>query len=308
MKELYQQSPYKSRFFLTCIYIRDTIELSKEIIVMNALSLPEQTQVISCVVEGNSIPSTERMTGFHRDTIMRLMVRVGNGCEALQSIVMHDLPCKRIQVDELWAFVGMKQRHMKADDDLLRTGDTWTWVAIDADTKLVPCYHVGMRTLTDAYVFMGNLSHRLANRVQLSSGALNAYAVAVDRYFGLGVDSGQVVKSYEAEPTGPGRYSPPKVVAAPRGIITGEPDPAYISTSCIERQNLTIRMSQRRFTRLTNGFSKKWENLRAAVGLHYGYYNFVRVHQTVKTTPAIAAGLTNVRWSVSDLIEATGVV
>jgi IS1 family transposase len=206
---------------------------------MNVLSLAEQTQVITCLVEGNSIRSTERMTGFHRDTIMRLMVRVGDGCEALQRIVMHDLPCKRIQVDELWAFVGKKQRHMTKEDNPLRTGDVWTWVAIDADSKLIPCYHVGKRTLEDAYVFMGNLSHMLADRVQMSSDALNAYQVAVDRYFGLKVDYAEVVKSYEAEPIGPGRYSPPKVVAVTRETIAGEPDPAHISTSYIERQSLT---------------------------------------------------------------------
>jgi IS1 family transposase len=270
---------------------------------MNRLSLGRQTQIISGLVEGNSIRSLERMTSTHRDTIMRLMVRVGEGCVRILDGEMRNLPCRRLQVDEIWTYVGKKQRFVTPVDDRSRVGDMWTFVALDADTKLVPSYRVGKRTAGNARAFIGDLSERVTNRVQLSSDALNTYVEAVERAFGADVDYGQIVKIYEAEPIGPGRYSPPDVVATQRTVIVGRPDQNHISTSFVERQNLTMRMNMRRFTRLTNAFSKKFENLQAAVALHFAHYNFVRQHKSLRVTPAMAAGVSSRLWSIEELIE-----
>jgi IS1 family transposase len=272
---------------------------------MNRVPLTRRVQVINCLVEGNSIRSTERLTGTHRDTICRLLVEVGDGCTTLMDEQMRDLRCRRIEVDEIWSFVSKKQRHLAPGDDPGRVGDQYTFVAIDAETKLVPSYRVGKRDLPTATAFIADLSGRLANRVQLSSDALAAYVEATEQAFGADVDYGQIVKFYEAEPIGPGRYSPPHVAGAQRTTIAGNPDPALISTSYIERQNLTMRMSMRRFTRLTNAFSKKIENLRAAVSLHFAHYNFVRVHRTLRVTPAMEAGVSGRLWSLDELVERT---
>lgn len=272
---------------------------------MNRLTLDRRTQVINCLVEGNSIRSTERLTNTHRDTIMRLMVQVGRGCSRLMHEEMRDLTCERIQVDEIWSYVSKKQRWVTPDDDRSRVGDMWTFVALDPDTKLIPAYRVGKRTKPHAVAFMTDLSERLANRVQLSSDALVSYVDAVERAFGADVDYGQAVKFYEAEPTGPGRYSPPRVKSQQKAAVTGRPAQRHISTSMIERQNLTMRMSMRRFTRLTNAFSKKLENLEAAVSLHFAHYNYVRTHKTLRCTPAMAAGVSDRLWSLEELVEAT---
>jgi IS1 family transposase len=272
---------------------------------MNRTPLTRRTQVINALVEGNSIRSAERMTNTHRDTIMRLLVQVGQGCEKLLDERMRGLSCRRIQVDEIWTFVAKKQRQVKDGDDRSRVGDQWTFVALDADTKLVPAYRIGKRDLPTATAFLGDLSDRLANRVQLSSDALAAYVEATERAFGSDVDYGQVVKAYEAEPIGPGRYSPPRVVNAERSAVAGSPDPEHVSTSFVERQNLTMRMSMRRFTRLTNAFSKKVENLQAAVALHFAHYNFVRIHSKLRVPPAMAAGVTDRLWSLDELVAQT---
>jgi len=216
---------------------------------------------------------------------------------------MRNLNCKFLQVDETWCYVGKKQRHLTDCDDPTRLGDKWTFVALDADTKLVPCYRIGQRTLSEAKAFLKDLESRLTNRVQLSSDALSAYVEASEAAFGADVDYGQIVKCYEAEAIGPGRYSPPHVISAERHPISGMPDPLHISTSFVERQNLTMRMSMRRFTRLTNAFSKKLENLKAAVALHFAHYNFVRIHSTLRVTPAMAAGVSSRLWSIEELIE-----
>jgi IS1 family transposase len=270
---------------------------------MNKLNIDKQAMVIGALVEGSSIRSVERMTGVHRDTITRLMVRVGDGCEKLMNQEMRELTCKHIQVDELWCYVGKKQRHVLPTDDQSKVGDFWTWIALDSDSKLVPSYKVGKRTLPVAIEFIDDLSSRLANRVQISSDGLRAYVDAIERGFGTDVDYAQIVKSYEAEPIGAGRYSPPKVVSVQKEYINGNPDLNITSTSFVERQNLTVRMSVRRFTRLTNAFSKKLENLKAAVALHFAHYNFVRIHGTLKVTPAMAAGVSSNLWSVHNLIE-----
>jgi IS1 family transposase len=243
------------------------------------------------------------MTGIHHDTIMRLVVKVGNACEKIMDTTMRNLTCKDIEVDEVWSFVGKKQRHVKPEDDPNAVGDFYTFLALDPTTKLIPTYRVGKRDLPNAQAFISDLSSRLTNRIQLSSDKLKAYVESVETVFGADIDYGQIVKSYEAEPVGPGRYSPPEVVAVTKEYIMGNPDPAKICTSYVERQNLTVRMQIRRFTRLTNGFSKKLENLKAAVALHFAHYNFVRVHSTIRTTPAMEAGVTGNLWTIRDLIE-----
>jgi IS1 family transposase len=270
---------------------------------MNILRREKQETAIAALVEGASIRSVERMTGIHRDTIMRLGYRVGQGCANLIDSYMHNLKCQNVQVDEIWCFVGKKQRHLKDTDNLEEVGDQWVWVALDADSKLIPSYLVGKRTADNAQTFIADLSNRLDNRVQLSSDSLALYMEAVEISFGAAVDYGQVVKAYEAEPIGAGRYSPPHVVSAERKVILGNPKTSKISTSYIERQNLTMRMQMRRFTRLTNAFSKKLENLKAAVALHFAHYNFVRVHGTLRVTPAMEAGVTDHLWSLSELMR-----
>ncbi len=272
---------------------------------MNRLSLARRAQVINCLVEGNSIRSTERMTDTHRDTVMRLLVEVGEGCARLMNEHMRDLRCRRIPVDEIWAYVQKKQRQVTEADDRSRVGDQWTFVALDPDTKLIPTWRVGKRDLQTATAFLTDLSDRLANRVQLSSDALAAYVEATEEAFGADVDYGQAVKFYEAEPIGPGRYSPPHVVRQEKVVVAGKPNQDHISTSLVERQNLTMRMSIRRFTRLTNAFSKKVENHRAAVALHFAHYNFVRLHRSVQCTPAMAAGVTSRLWSLEKLVART---
>jgi IS1 family transposase len=272
---------------------------------MNRVPLSRRVQIINCLVEGNSTRSMERMTGTHRDTICRLLVEAGEGCAALMDEQMRELRCRRIEVDEIWAYVGKKQRHITARDDPRRVGDQYTFVALDPGSKLVPAYLVGKRDLPTATAFLADLSERLANRVQLSSDALTAYVEATERAFGAGVDYGQIVKFYEAEPVGRGRYSAPHVIGAERSIIVGNPDQAHISTSLIERQNLTMRMSMRRFTRLTNAFSKKVENLRAAVSLYLAHYNFAWVHRSLRVTPAMEARVSDRLWSLDELVERT---
>ena len=273
---------------------------------MNKLKVEKKEAVISALVEGNSIRSIERMTGIHRDTIMRLGKRVGDGCAEFTNEYMQDLSCDKIQVDEIWCFVGKKQRHLTKLDNPHQFGNKWTYVALDPVTKLVPSYIVGQRNQAYTNRFLKDLSSRMRNRVQLSSDAMVFYVDAVEAAFGANADYGQIVKTYESENIGPARYSPPKVVRADKEIIEGNPDLAHISTSLVERQNLTMRMSMRRFTRLTNAFSKKVDNLRAAVSLHFAHYNFVRIHGSLRMTPAMASGVTSELWSIRDLLEASG--
>ncbi len=269
---------------------------------MNKLKTEVQAQVISGLVEGASIRSVERMTGVHRDTIMRLMVRVGNACGELLDETMRNVDARRIEVDEIWCYVGKKQRHLTPEDDHAETGDFYTFVAIDPESKLVPAYRVGKRDLPNAHAFMHDLAYRLKNRIQLSTDGLPAYVEAVERVFGSAVHYAQVVKAYEADVAGAGRYSPPKVVSQEKTVIIGRPNLDLASTSLVERQNLTMRMQMRRFTRLTNAFSKKVDNLKAAVALHFAHYNFVRRHASLRMTPAMAAGVTQDFWKVEDLV------
>lgn len=273
---------------------------------MNKLKREKKAAVISALVEGNSIRSTERMFGVHRDTIMRLGVRVGQACEGLMDETMRDVPCKSVQVDEIWCYVGKKQRHIKPEDDERRVGDQWTYVALDTDTKLVPSFLVGKRTAQNTRGFVCDLASRMSGRIQLSSDMLAQYVEAVEAGFGGDVDYGRIVKEYESEPVGAGRYSPPKVTSISKDSVVGNPDESLICTSHVERQNLTMRMSMRRFTRLTNGFSKKLENLQAAVALHFAHYNLVRIHRSLRVTPAMAAGVADRLWSIDDLLDCAG--
>lgn len=269
---------------------------------MNRIRTEQQVAVVRALSEGSSVRSTERMTGVHRDTILRFVNRLADGCARALDQSMRNLPCARVQCDEIWGFIGKKQRHL-TENDSATMGDVWTFVAMDADTKLVPAYRVGKRTAAETRAFVADLSTRMANRVQLSTDGLSLYVEAVEQAFGGQIDYGTLVKSYEAEPIGPGRYSPPKVVAVERTALVGDPDPDHISTSYIERQNLTMRMGLRRLTRLTNAFSKKLENFKAAVAVHFTYYNFVRIHRSLRVTPAMAAGVCPRVWSMEDLVS-----
>jgi IS1 family transposase len=269
---------------------------------MNKLNIEKQQTTITGLVEGCSIRSVERMTGIHRDTIMRLLLKVGSGCERLLDKQMRNLSCEQIQVDEIWGFIGKKQRHITENDNPLEVGDCWTFVAIDSDTKLIPAYRVGKRTASEATAFLDDLVSRLTNRAQLSSDSLRAYVEACEHAFGPHVDYGQIVKSYEADPINPGRYSPPHVIGTSRRRITGNPRYERISTSHVERHNLSLRTSCRRLTRLTSGFSKKLENFKAAMALYFAHYNLCRVHQSLRVTPAMEAGVTSRVWSLRGLL------
>ena len=272
---------------------------------MNTLSLERQAQIISALVEGNSVRSTSRMTGAHIVTILSLLNRVGSGCEVLLDRTMRSLNCNRIEVDEIWSYVRMKQkRAAQFPERRHEIGDFYTFVAIDSETKLVPCYRVGKRSWSECDAFIRDLRSRLTSRVQLTSDAFQGYYGAIMRAFGNNIDYAQLQKVFASElNTGRGRYSPPILVSTEKEDIIGAPNPDLISTSYIERQNLTMRMCIRRLTRLTNGFSKKVENLKAAISLHFAHYNLVRIHQTLKITPAMAAGVMDRLWSVQDLIR-----
>jgi IS1 family transposase len=271
----------------------------------NVLNKDKQIAVIAALAEGMAIRQIERMTEIHRDTIMRLGVRIGQGCARVMDEKMRDLDCRNIQVDEIWGFIQKKKRNLTPEDDSTR-GDVWTFCAIDAYSKLVPSYKVGKRDSLTANAFMSDLSSRLKNRVQLSSDALAAYVEAVEQSFGANVDYGQVIKAYEtdAHSTPERRYSPSKLVKVHTEVITGDPLPPFISTSYVERLNLTTRHHMKRLARLTIAFSKKLENFEAAVGLHFAYYNFVKVHKTLRCTPAMAADVERKIWTVGDLVEA----
>jgi IS1 family transposase len=270
--------------------------------IVNVLQRDKQLAVISALVEGNSIRSIERMTGVHRDTIMRLTNRVGEGCRTLLDYRMRSLACRQIQVDEVWTYVQKKQKWVT--DYNPEIGDQYIFVGVDAETKLVPTFTLGKRDIPTAHTFMLDLAGRLAHRVQLTTDGFVPYPAAVDRAFGSNVDYAQLVKTYGGEVGGEARYSPPQIVAAIPVPISGNPDASLISTSYVERQNLTMRMQIRRFTRLTNAFSKKLYNLRNALALHFAHYdNFVWVHSTLKVAPAVAAELETYTWSMAELIE-----
>jgi IS1 family transposase len=272
----------------------------------NILSAEKRIAVIGALAEGSSIRSIERITGVHRDTIMRLGVRVGQGCTALMDTVMRNLDCHRLEMDEVWGFVGKKERHVRPGDDPL-FGNVWTFCAIDADTKLVPAFRVGSdRDVKTATAFMLDVADRMKNRVQISTDGLKAYVEAIDWAFSGNMDYGQIVKVYATEESveAQRRYSARTISSSEKKAVFGWPNFDLISTSYVERLNETTRLHMQRLARLTHAFSKKRENFEAAVGLHFAYYNFVRRHNTLRCTPAMAAGITQSFWGVGDLLEA----
>jgi len=270
----------------------------------NVLSRDKQLAILRCLVDGCSVRATERMVEVSRETVLSLLVRVGEGCEKLLDSTKRGLECEQLELDEIWDFVQKKQRHVKKDENPANVGDTWTFIALDADTKLIPAFRVGKRDAANTNAFVSDLAGRLTTRPQITSDGLALYIDAIEAAFGNNVDYGQVIKSYEAEPAGAGRYSPPKVTSIEKAVVFGDPDLDSMSTSYVERQNLTMRMQIRRMTRLTNAFSKTVRNHRAATALHIAHYNFVRRHQTLRVSPAMAAGITQTLWSMDQLLTA----
>ena len=270
---------------------------------MNKLAPQDRARILHLLCEGQSIRAITRLTGASKNTVIKLLIDAGKACMAYHDANVRMVPAKRIQVDEIWSFTYAKEKNVaaaKAAPD--GAGDTWTWTAIEAETKVVISYFVGGRDGECAKWFMDDVASRLANRVQLTSDGLKSYLEAVEGAFGADIDYAQLVKIYGASPDGgKGRYSPAECTGIKKIPVEGKPDPKHISTSYVERQNLTIRMHMRRFTRLTNGFSKKVENHAYAVALHMMYYNFVRIHGTLRMSPAMAAGITGKLWEIGDI-------
>ncbi len=292
--------------YVDAILISVNNNVNKENDMANKLATEKKVTVISMLAEGSSIRSIERITGVNRNTIMSLAIRVGTACKAIMDEKMRNLPCKQIQVDEIWGFVGAKQKNANKAGAF---GDVWTFIALDSDSKLIPSYIVGKRDSYHAKAFMSDLAERLTNRVQISSDSLATYRDATERAFGSEVDYGQVVKTYAVAALGNAaaiRYSPAEVVSIEKTVVSGMPQIDRISTSHIEKQNHTLRMHCRRLTRLTNAFSKKIENFEAAVALNFAYYNFCKVHGAIRCTPAMQAGVESSQWTVAELIERCG--
>ena len=269
---------------------------------MNRLPISKRVEIISLLTEGMSMRAIARVADCSLNTVTKLLIETGSACLDYQDAALRNLPCKRVQCDELWGFVGAKQKNVPAErKGEFGIGDVWTWTAMCADTKLVPCWLVADRGAEAAMEFMTNLAGRLANRVQLTTDGHKAYLEAVEGAFGADVDYAQLVKLYGEAPEAQKRYSPAVCTGARKEAITGRPDKAHVSTSYVERQNLTMRMHMRRFTRLTNAFSKKFENHMHMVALYTVWYNWVRIHKTLKVTPAMASGLSPILWSMKDV-------
>jgi IS1 family transposase len=272
---------------------------------MNKLDKSDRAKIIHLLCEGMSIRAITRLTGVSKTTVSKLVVDAGQAAAWYQDRVFQSLTCKRLQVDEIWGFVAAKQKNVgtmkRPQSD---AGDAWLWLATDADTKLVPCWHVGGRDGGAAFEFIDDLASRLSSRVQITTDGHKAYLDAIDTAFGGEVDYAMLIKLYGAAPeSAKGRYSPAECTGAIKTPISGDPDHKHISTSYAERNNLNVRMHSRRMTRLTNAFSKKMENHAHAMALHFLYYNFVRIHKTLKVTPAMAAGVTDRLWEVADMVN-----
>jgi IS1 family transposase len=272
---------------------------------MNKLPAEKRAQILHLLVEGNSLRSTARLADVSFNTTAKLFVDAAQACADYQDRTLRNLNCKRLQLDEIWSFVYAKQKNVAgAKAAPANAGDVWTWMAIDAETKLVPSWRIGDRSSETAMAFVDDLASRLTSRVQITTDGHRPYLEAIEGAFGGDVDYAMLVKMYGEEPSrSPERkYSPMVCTGARKTRIEGAPDPIHVSTSYAERQNLTMRMSIRRFTRLTNAFSKKVENHALSVALHYMHYNFCRIHKTLRVTPAMAAGVTDRLWSVVDIL------
>jgi IS1 family transposase/DNA-binding CsgD family transcriptional regulator len=271
---------------------------------MNKLPIEKRTQIISLLVEGNSLRSISRIADCSINTVTKLLVDIGTACQKYHDENVRNLISKKIQCDEIWSFVYAKEKNLPEDmQGKFGLGSVWTWVALDSDSKLAVSWLVGNRDAEYAKIFMEDVASRLANRVQLTTDGLKAYLQAVEDNFGADIDYAQLVKMYGKSLEGEHRYSPAECTGTQKEAISGNPKIKHVSTSHVERQNLTMRMCMRRFTRLTNGFSKKIENHSHAIALHFMYYNFVRIHKTLRVTPAMEAGLIKKLWSVQDLVR-----
>ena len=269
---------------------------------MNLLSIDEKAQVIKCLCEGMSIRSTVRLTGIAKNTVVRLLVDMGAVCADLHDHMVRRVKVRRLQCDEIWSFIGAKKKNASAEQKNAGWGDVWTWTAIDAETKLCVSYLVGGRDTGWAFDFVSDIRHRVLGRPQITTDAHKPYLAAIEMAFGENVDYAVLHKIYGAPGEPETRYSPGRIIGTDMKTVIGSPDYEYVSTSFAERQNLTMRMSMRRFTRLTNGFSKKVENHAAAVSLYFAFYNFCRVHQTLRITPAMQAGIASTPWTVEQLV------
>lgn len=272
---------------------------------MNVLTTKVRAQILTILVEGMGINAACRVTGVSKNTVLKLLADVGAACAAYQDRVMRNLPCKKVQCDEIWAFVGMKQKNVpEALEGVFGYGDVYTWTSIDADTKLIPAWLVGTRDAKCAKLFVDDLASRLANRVQLTTDGFKPYLQAVEDAFGSKIDYAMLVKIY-GNPTGnktERRYSSGECCSAIKGTVTGNPEEGHISTSFVERANLTMRMHMRRFTRLTNAFSKKVENHAHAVALNFMFYNFCKIHLSLRVTPAMEAKISDHVWSMEEVV------
>lgn len=277
---------------------------------MNKLSIEKRAQILHCIVEGNSLRATARLTDTAINTVVNLMIDAGRACSEYQDKAMRGLKCKRLQCDEIWSFCGAKEKNASPEKKRQGWGDVWTWTALDSETKLIPCWFIGNRNASSAYHFMHDLKARLATRVQLTTDGHAAYLSAVEDAFGAEIDYAMLIKIYGNE-SGPEqkhaeiRYSPAQCMGARKTVISGMPEYRHVSTSHTERQNLSMRMGMRRFTRLTNAFSKKLENLEHNVALYFMHYNFCRVHTTLRVTPAMEAGITDHIWTLEEVVNLT---
>ena len=271
-------------------------------LIMNTLQNEERVRVVAALVEGNSIQSTSRMTGIARNTVTKLLVDLGAACMRFHDEHVRNVRVRRLQCDEIWAYVGAKAKNVSVEKKEIGWGDVWTWVGIDADTKLVISYLVGGRGADWAMDFMKDAASRIRGRVQVTTDGHKAYLEAVEEAFGMDVDYAQLQKIYGASLENEKRYSPATCIGCEMKVVSGNPDPKHVSTSYVERQNLTMRMGMRRFTRLTNGFSKKLDNHGYAVALHFMYMNYVRIHSSLRVTPAMEASLSDHAWDLTELV------
>jgi len=269
---------------------------------MNRLSIQTRAQILGMSVEGNSLRATSRLADVSINTVTKLLVDLGEACAEYHDAHVRNVRAQRIQCDEIWCFVGAKAKDVTLEKQAQGWVDTWTWTALDAESKLCVSYRVGGRDAGMAFEFMHDLAGRFAHRVQLTTDGHRVYLNAVESVFGSEIDYAMLVKIYGHDATDDSRYSPPQCIDCKPIAITGHPDPKHISTSFVERQNLTMRMGMRRFTRLTNGFSKKVENHAAMVAIHFVHYNFARMHKTLRITPAMAAGLSDHVWSLEEIV------